>query len=146
MRTLRPTYRKLRWRLEPLTLLVVALLLGAAALGAGCSQESNETTRKRIEEETRRDAHGRCLAHRALDNYMKQCEAIGGKMRVERRTYICEDENGWRNPPGMADGPFCVCSDRNEAGECQGEADCSKGVEDACRPLLSAEIRPFEGR
>lgn len=112
---------------------------------SGCWGESNEVTRQRIEEETRRDAHGRCLAHKALENYIKQCESIGAKLRVERRTYICEDESGWRNPAGMADGPYCTCQQRDEAGVCVGETDCSKGVEELCRPLLTAELQPFAG-
>lgn len=110
---------------------------------AGCFGGDPELVKQRIADTARVEAHARCLAHSALQNYLDQCEAIGAMARVERRTYVCEDAEGNRNPPGMGSGPFCVCPDQDEQGVCMGETDCDQGIEEKCAPLLEAEVQNF---
>jgi hypothetical protein len=121
-----------------------ALLLVAGAMSlAGCFGDDAEWANQTIADTARRDAYERCVAHGALQKYLDQCAAIGGTARIERRTYVCEMPDGLRNPQSLGAGPHCFCVDRNDAGECVGDADCSRGVEAKCAPLLEAEVQNF---
>ncbi len=119
------------------------LLLVAVLLCAGCFGGDREGARQAIADAARSEAYAKCVAHGALENYLKQCEAIGAHARVERRTYVCEDDAGIRNPQGLGAGPWCTCPEHGEDGSCAGEADCTTGVEAKCAPLLEAEVVNF---
>lgn len=114
--------------------------LGVALCAAPACVEDGSSTRERILDTHRRHAYDRCLSARALDNYTKQCELAGGTLELRRRTWVCFDGDDNANPQGMGDGPHCVCHERDEAGVCIGETDCSAGIEEACAPLLTAEV------
>ena len=134
----RPHHRELRRRLIAALSVVIAVL----AFG-GCDGDRWAQTRFELLDANRRQAYDRCLAHSGLENYRAQCELIGGVISVERRTYVCHDAEGQRNPDGMGDGPYCVCPQRDEHGHCDGLADCKAGIADKCAPLLEAEVVPF---